>query len=337
MVPVRHLSAAALLAALAVGCRAEPDSASTSTSKPDAPGAPGGPGVGSDSTRTSDSIPEERPDSIRSTPPDSTTMLLALLPAAAGGALTGEAASLAERAVFVPRTQRWFMSRMLDSAMVMDIGRIDGGVGASDEARAAFDAMVASVSPIQPGMPFVLHPRAGAKVAHVSGFRMSGRRILATLDGASADSTERAIPTEWRGAGTGSARSAAAPCAAGDTVAITAAIARVVPQEKEALSVVRGCFGAFRALITVRPLEITPESAERVTLVRADGTVRSGRLRDLSYPLHALLSVTDVDADGTHEIIVHSFRPAMETWAALRMTDSIAFTRFASGFTIEKR
>jgi hypothetical protein len=27
----------------------------------------------------------------------------------------------------------------------------------------------------------------------------------------------------------------------------------------------------------------------------------------------------------------------METYAALRMTDSVGFTRFASGFTIEKR
>lgn len=332
MAPVRQFGAVLLLSALVTGCRNEPDSASTSISKA------GAPGIVTDSTRTSDSIPEERPDSIRSTPPDSTTMLLALLPAAAGGALTGEAASLAERAVFVPRTQRWFMSRMLDSAMVMDIGRIDGGVGTSDAARAAFDAMVASVSPIQLGLSFVLHPAAGATIARVSGFRMSGRRILATLEGASADTTERAIPTEWRGAGTVSTkRASAASCPVGDTVAIHAAIARVAPQAKEAMSVLRGCFGAFRALITVRPLEITPESVERVTLVRADGTVRSGRLRDLSYPLHALLSVIDVDADGTHEIIVHSFRPAMKTWAALRMTDSIAFTRFASGFTIEKR
>jgi hypothetical protein len=47
--------------------------------------------------------------------------------------------------------------------------------------------------------------------------------------------------------------------------------------------------------------------------------------------------VLDIDGDGTQEIVVHSFRPAMETWAALRMTDSVAFTRFASGFTVEKR
>jgi hypothetical protein len=65
--------------------------------------------------------------------------------------------------------------------------------------------------------------------------------------------------------------------------------------------------------------------------------MQRGRLRDLSYPLHALVSVLDIDGDGTQEIVVHSFRPAMETWAALRMTDSVAFTRFASGFTVEKR
>ena len=68
-----------------------------------------------------------------------------------------------------------------------------------------------------------------------------------------------------------------------------------------------------------------------------EGGTRSGRLRDLSYPLHELVAVLDIDADGTSEIVVHSFRPNMETWAALRMTDSVAFTRFASGFTVEKR
>ncbi len=291
-----------------------------------------------DSARPSDSIPEERPDSVRSTPPDSTTMVLALLPSPPGTALSGEAASLADRAVFVPRSQRWFVARALDSAVVMDIGRLDGGVGTTDAARAAFAAMVASRSPIQPGQQFVLHDGRGTITASVSAFRITGRRILATLDGARIDSTSRVIPTEWRGAGAAiPERAPAAQCAAGDSAAIRAAIARVTPQPKEAVSVIHGCFGAFRALIAVRPLEITPESVERVLLVRANGGTRSGRLRDLSYPLHELVGVTDVDGDGTHEILVHSFRPAMETWAALRMTDSVTFTRFASGFTVEKR
>lgn len=328
----RPLGVLALLATLVTSCRTEPDSA----------GMPAGtaveavPPIGS--ARSGDSIPEERPDSIRLTPPDSTTMVLELLPAAVGTPLSGEAASVAERAVFVPRTQRWFMSRMQDSTLVMDIGRIDGGVGTTDGARAAFDAVTASRSPIQPGARFVLHPPGGTVTARVSGFRMSGRRILATLDGASADTAQRAIPTEWRGASAAPvARRTVTACAAGDTALISAAIARFAPQPKEAMSVARGCFGTFRALITIRPLEITPESVERVILVRANGTTRSGRLRDLSYPLHQLLGVTDVEADGTDEILVHSFRPAMETWSALRMTDSVTFTRFASGFTIEKR
>jgi len=326
-----------------------------------------------DSTRTDtaaapDSIPDERPDSVSVTPPDSVVMTLALLPPPPGTALGSIAAELGERAVFVPRTQRWFMARVVDGALSVDIGRIDGGVSNA----AAFDQMLAARSPVQPGMTFTIHLRDGAATAPVTALRLSGRRILATLGptstetsaptrGTATSSTATssnattsittnlttnadvgAVPVEWRGSPPAAVPSAAtAGCPPGDTAAISAAIARYVPvataTRRDAVTAVRGCFGDFRALLTVRPLDITTESAERVVLVRANGSVRSGRLRDLSYPLHALVTVTDVDADGTHEIIVRSFRPAMETWAALRMTDSVTFTRFASGFTIEKR
>ncbi len=291
-----------------------------------------------DSTAAPDSIPDERPDSVTLTPPDSVVLTLALLPPAPGLPLAGAAAELGERAVFVPRTQRWFMARPVDGALAMDIGRIDGGVSNAP----AFEQMLAARSPVQPGMIVTRHDARGADTVTVTGLRLSGRRLLATLG----DSTltpasgigEGAVLVEWRGAPPApTAIGAPPPCAPGDTAAISGAIARYVPAATEAVTVLRGCFGDFRALITVRPLEITTESAERVLLVRATGRVRSGRLRDLSYPLHALQAVTDVDADGTNEIIVRSFRPAMETWAALRMTDSVTFTRFASGFTIEKR
>lgn len=327
MVTVRRFGMTATLALVVAGC--------TGSSAP--PDATAQANQADSSAQSGDSIPEERPDSIRATPPDSTTMVLALLPAAPGTALDGEAAALADRAVFVPRTQRWFMVRMIDSAPAMDVGRIDGGVGTTDAARAAFDRMIASRSPIQAGMPFTMHPRSLAVEARVLGFRLSGRRILALLDASALDGA-RAVPTEWRGAPAVAQRTGAkTACTPGDTTAINAAIARYVPAPKEALSVIRGCFGAFRALITIRPLEITPETIERVILVRASGATRGGKLRDLSYPLHELFDVTDVDGDGTNEIVVRSFRPAMETWAALRMTDSVSFTRFASGFTIEKR
>lgn len=291
-----------------------------------------------DSLATPDSIPEERPDSVRSTPADSTTMVLALLPEPGTTPLTGLAADLAERAVFVPRTQRWFMTRTTDSVLTLDIGRIDGGVGTSDDARAALAQMLRARSPLQPGHTVTVHARSGETIATVATLALSGRRLLAHLQTAESFDAGPAAPAEWRGAPPVAWRTPpAARCSAGDTVAVANAIARYVPGAKEAVTSIRGCFGDFRAVITVRPLEITPESVERVVLVRADGRTRSGKLRDLSYPLHVLIATADVDRDGRDEIVVHSFRPAMETWAALRMTDSITFTRFASGFTIEKR
>lgn len=315
---------------------------------------PGAVAVAVESTYTADSTAGEEPDSVKSLPPDSITMILAMLPAPPSTPLAGEAASMADRAVFAPLQQRWFMARTIDSSLSLDIGRIDGGVGATDAARSAFEQMVAARSPVQTGMPFTVHSRVGATTAHVSGLRVSGRRIIALLDAPALDSSELVVPVEWRGMPPAPLRtSSAVPCAAGDTAAISAAIIRAsdpafgiktpskaapaTPTARQALSVIRGCFGDFRAILALRPLDVTPETVERVTLIRANGTTRSGKLKDLAYPLHELLFVLDIDGDGTNEILVHSYRMSMETWAALRMTDSISFTRFASGFTIEKR
>jgi hypothetical protein len=319
-----------MLVCLAASCKADADKRLTV----------GAASPSDSATRTSDSIPEERPDSVVTTKPDSTTMVLALLPAPARTSLDGEASSLAERAVFTPRVQRWFMARMIDSALTLDVGRVDGGVGASESAQAALDRMIRARSPLQAGAQLTLHTPTGPVSVRIASFVMNGRRIGARLDAAASDSITRAFPVEWRGEPpvalpTGSAN--AAGCATADAAAVDRAVAGYAASDKEVLTVLRGCFGTFRALVIIRPREITPEAVERVILVRETGGTRSGKLRDLSYPLHELSHVVDVNRDGIHEIVVHSYRPAMETWSTLRMTDSITFTRFASGFTIEKR
>jgi hypothetical protein len=327
---VRRVGVCAAVAAGLLGCARDPDSARGTAATAAAAAV--------ESAHSPDSNSAERPDTVRIAPPDSATVLLALLPAAPETPLDGDALNMADRAVFAPLTQRWFMGRTLDSALVMDIGRIDGGVATTDAARVAFERMVSSRSPFQRGMTVTVHARAGAAAFRITDFRHSGRRIVAILGPSTLDSTERAVPVEWRGAPpVPLRRSTGTVCAPGDTAAITAAVARFPAAPKEVVSVLYGCFGEFRALIAIRPLEITPETVERVVLVRANGSTRSGKLRDLSYPLHELHSVVDIDGDGTNEIVVHSFRMSMDTWAALRMTDSITFTRFSSGFTVESR
>lgn len=329
MLAPRPLLCAAACTLLLVACRAREA------------GAPAGAqtAVSADSLPAVDTAAGERPDTVPAPPVDSTTVMLALLPAPPQAPLDAESAALAERAVFVPRTQRWFIARVIDSAPSVDIGRIDDAVGQSPESQAALLRMLEAHSPIQPGMPVTLHGASGPVSATVSELRRAGRRIVARLTLPASATLGMAMPVEWRGMPPRPLRitPAATPCDPGDTTAIATTIARYTPAKTHSISVLRGCFGAFRALIAVRPLEITPETVEKVVLVRANGRTRSGRLRDLSYPLHELISVLDVDGDGTDEIIAHSFRPAMDTWAALRMTDSVSFARFASGFTVEKR
>ena len=118
---------------------------------------------------------------------------------------------------------------------------------------------------------------------------------------------------------------------------IDQAIGKIAVPDSTRRTVLRGCFGAYRALVVVRPIAVTTESVERVTLVDSTGATRRGRLRDLSYPLHDLVALTELTQDGVDDIVVRSARPAMETWSVLRMTDSVSFTRIASGFTIERR
>ena len=178
-------AAVGALAVGAAGCRAAP------------PKSAGG-DTATDSVAVVDSVNDVRPDSVRSTPPDSTTITLALLPAPSAGDLSGLAAELEDRAVFVPRTQRWFVARMVDSSLLLDIGRLDGGVSDGPAAQEAFQRLIAARSPLQPGAQLVLHSARGAVVVRVTGHRSFGRRIVATLD-ATVPDTASAFPVEWRG------------------------------------------------------------------------------------------------------------------------------------------
>jgi hypothetical protein len=316
------------------------------------------PTVADSSAQTVDSLGDERPDSTASQRATPRTAPLVLLPAPRGASLSGLAAALAERAVFVPRNERWFVARALDGAWRMDIGRLDGGLRDEDAQREAFAAMTAARSPIVVGMPFVMHDARGARVATITGIETSGRRIVARLD-LLVDSAQTPAPAilEWRGAAAAGAavdsltrtRVACVPT----PPAVSATLARLAPPRATSVdsaapraptvttrtSGISGCFGRWHGIIVTRPTNTSEidASPETVRLVRADGSLAPGRLRDLSYPHHDILATLDVDADGTSELLVRSYRPAMDTYAVLRMSDSVSFTRLARGFTVERR
>lgn len=281
--------------------------------------------------------------------------LAIVLPAPPGTPLGPRAQALADRAVFVPRTTRWFIARRTAAGpLAADIGRMDETVAPGDSLALA--AMLAATSPVQPGLRVVVHGGGAARTTTVARLAVEGRRLVALVDGDSAAATWRlvAVVTDT----TAPAAAPAARCAPGDSVAIGATLERLLagtrrtdrrtaadsalPRDTGATALARGsalvgCFGAFRALAVRRPAVATPDVAERAWLVRPDGRTRAVRLRDLSYPLHDLLAAVDTDGDGTDELLVRSHRPAMETIAALRMSDSVTFTRFVNGFTIERR
>ncbi len=284
-----------------------------------------------------------------------------VLPAPPATPLAGRAATLGDLAVFVPRTTRWLVARRADSLrLAVDIGRLDDALAPSDSS--ALVAMLAATSPVQPGLAVVVHAWRTADSAVVASLGVQGRRLVATL--ALAQPAPRwAIVEIVPPAGVAPAFAAGAVraprpprCDGGDVDRIDATIARLLDGARRTDgasatltprdtargdatlgSAIGGCFGAFRAVVVRRPAIATPDVVEKAWLVRPDGRARPVRLRDLSYPLHDLLGTLDLDGDGTDELLVRSTRPAMETIAALRMSDSVTFTRVVNGWTVERR
>lgn len=282
--------------------------------------------------------------------------LALVLPAPPGGPLDDRARALADLAVFAPRTTRWFIARRVDSIQVAaDIGRLDAPRTPGDSLAVA--RMLAAESPVQPGLPLVVHDWRHHEATEVTVTTAAGRRLVATAHLARPGSTPWVV-VEARTARSDSLRpwtAPAVPCDPGDGDAIATTVERLLAGARRVDpgaittpdtgadsatargSAITGCFGAFRAVVVRRPATAAPDVTEKAWLLRPDGRARTVRLRDLSYPLHDVVGTVDVDGDGTDELLVRSYRPAMETVAALRMTDSVTFTRFASGFTVERR
>jgi hypothetical protein len=295
-----------------------------------------------------------------------------VLPPPPGGPLDDRARELADLAVFDPRTSRHFIARRVDSIEVAaDIGRLDASPGPGDSAAVA--RMLAAASPVQPGLRVVVHDATGSDTTEVTIVTVSGRRIVATAHLARVSTQPWAVMEVLapRASTAGDARASAgtaarsadgAPsthCTLADSAAVRATIDRLLAgartgaaagadvanratsasRDDEATrgSAVIGCFGAWRAVVVRRPVVATPDATERAWLVSPTGAARTARLRDLSYPLHDLLGTLDLDADGVDELLVRSHRTSMETIAALRMTDSVTFTRVVNGYTVERR
>lgn len=90
--------------------------------------------------------------------------------------------SLAGLLVFAPRPQTWFVAAARGKRMVVDVGRIDAGLGRDPKLRAAFEEAAASITPFPAGTRFRLRGPWGASDATVTGFDTWNGRIVATLD-----------------------------------------------------------------------------------------------------------------------------------------------------------
>ena len=89
--------------------------------------------------------------------------------------------TIAQRLVFVPAMQEWFVAAARDKRIVVDVGRIDIDLKKDPVRLAAFAQAAESRSPLPKGSRLILRGPWGSEVASVTGFEASNGRILANV------------------------------------------------------------------------------------------------------------------------------------------------------------
>lgn len=303
---------------------------------------------------------------------------LASLPArgevrAAAPVLDPLAASVADRLVFVPATQRWFLAAARGKRLLVDLGRADLDVRRDAATRAAFQAAAAARSPVPTGARLRLYGPWGSDDADVSGLDVWNGRVVAVLRApprvdslarrldplvATAQRLDSADAARTPGEARVDGRPETPPPACRrplDPVLATrltvvrdsveAVLRRSAPRSDRLASGVRsrssqvvGCFGPERVALVVTLWAGDYEWVqERAMLVDSLGRVLPVRLGDYRFKAHELLAAFDADGDGYDDLAVRGVATRVGGMSVLRRSDRARLTRLASGFAWERQ
>lgn len=295
--------------------------------------------------------------------------------------LSPEAQSIADVLVFVPRTRSWFTLSVRSARLVMDLGRADVAVPRDTSLRAgfrmAFQEAASALSPVPIGTVLRIRGLWGEEKATLTGFDVSGGRIVGRLDLpprlASLARRNSILP----GAATVAVDSAAsADSAVADSVvaarrraidscqrdSIGAALGARVTFVRDSLErwladsaraqfprlerrakvkswLATGCFRAGRVMLFAARHDPSAEFAvERAVVVDDSGRVVRLRVADLRFRVHEPLSVFDADGDGVDDIAARALGERSGGITILRFNSATKrLERLTSGFSWETR
>ena len=277
--------------------------------------------------------------------------------------------TIADKLVFPPVTQSWFLAAARGKRMLVDIGRVDIEVRRDPARLAAYKLAVEARTPFPTGTRFRLRGPWGADDATINGFDTWNGRIVATIaTSPRVDSLARAIePLPATAQLVDSASDPVATdsaCVRGPLGPILEVRAKAVrdsleqslrlgekpPYErllkslKSRTTIAPGCFPGGRAIIVATLWAGEYEWVrEQVVLMDDAGQVTPLRLRDYRFRGHEAIYALDGDGDGIDDLATRGYGPNQGGTSVLRIVEGRTpkeprrLERMATGFAWEIR
>jgi hypothetical protein len=260
--------------------------------------------------------------------------------------------------VFAARGQSWYTATARDKRLLVDIGRYDGKLQASQAAsfRDAIDAM----SPVKAGDRFRVFGPWGSDTATVNGFDVVNSRIVATLDAPPrVDAAARKSKTIVAGAlRTDSVAAAVRDKCSRENVSeevwLRAGFARDSVEQALRDASVRlperllhtlrveashaiGCFADARMLLIVTLLGGNYEYVRQGVVAVSNTDVTPLSVLDPRFRAHVALHALDADGDGVDDVAMRGRAERMGATVVLRFNkDEKRLERLATGFGWER-
>jgi hypothetical protein len=274
--------------------------------------------------------------------------------------------TIAEKLVFPPVTQSWFMAAARGKRMLVDIGRVDIEVRRDPARLAAYKLAVEATTPFPTGTRFRLRGPWGADDATISGFDTWNGRIVATIEtSARVDSLARSVEPLPATAQLVDSASKSIPdtnCVRRPLSAVMEARVKFVsdsleqwlgmgekpPYERLLKSLKSrstsavGCFPGGRVIVISTVWAGEYEWVhEQVVLIDDSGKATPLRARDYRFRGHEAIYAVDGDGDGIDDLATRGFGPNSGGMSVLRLVDGKTpkegrrLERMATGFAWE--
>ena len=280
-----------------------------------------------------------------------------------GPTLSPLADSIAEKLVFVPRSQRWFTAAARGKRMLVDIGRVDTDVRKDSMRAIAFHEAVSRLSPIPIGTRFRLAGPWGADSAVLTDFSSWNGRIVGVLGvGPRVDSLSKKVePLPASALRTDSVVAVATDACKRDSLSeeileragivrdsieqVLLATAnppyeRLRNSERVSSSRIVGCYGSIGHVLLIVSMRAgnTEYVVERYAIVDDTGFVTPFKGNDFRFPAHDGVYAFDADRDGVDDIATRALGEFMGGITILRVdTARKRLDRLTSGFAWESR